>query len=278
MRPVFAPLLASIACALACGGSPAVVPAPTAEGVLAPGRLSMKVSVDVPVDVGNAEIPFTAEPWSFNVDGAVPDMVESDLFGTGLQIDLDGDGETTSTLDVNCRLNGDLSIGSSAFRPLAVGDFTEMHYPGNMTRIDSGAYVAHYGCGPTVSFGLSADPIDIERTPGPAVLVALLDRQSGELRELSPPQVRDVRVDGVLVPTPDLFIAKEMNVSSANGAPKLESWIGLTWFHVEVGSGAHDVSFVVTGERVADLVVLMSTTWSVNGDDRHRTDRAVWQE
>jgi hypothetical protein len=134
------------------------------------------------------KVPFTAEPYSIVVS-PTSGTVEYDLFGSGLAMDLDGNGETSDMISVECFAGGVLHLGGTPVRPfvdeLVPGSWRgNYHNPDGTERVArigaKGAYVALYTpCRPERPTSLGLAPartkMPVVEVPGPALQLLVLE-------------------------------------------------------------------------------------------------------
>ena len=129
------------------------------------------------------KVPFTAEPYSILVTPA-SGVVEYNLFGSGLAMDLDGDGETSGTIQLGCYAGGVLQLGDSPVRPFVEKLSAESGWRGNYRNPDGSPRTARVGkkgawygvytpCGPdqstTVALAKTKREIAVHEVTGPVL-------------------------------------------------------------------------------------------------------------
>lgn len=107
------------------------------------------------------KVPFTAEPYTLTVTARGDTVEENNLFGTGLALDLDGDGKTTGRLKATCEPGGVATLGGTRIEPVNLPEATYRDDKGvsRVARIGkNGAHIILYnrcrGRNP-VSFGVA---------------------------------------------------------------------------------------------------------------------------
>jgi hypothetical protein len=91
-------------------------------------QITVSISKQSVFGLRKGKMPYTAESFHFAVRVSKPEIDEADIFGSGLALDLDGDGKTKSVLPVTCHRDGSASAGKTTFTPLG---WPEMNYRPN---------------------------------------------------------------------------------------------------------------------------------------------------
>jgi len=261
----------TFAVGLACGvGS--VDSTPELQVAVQGSALLVTVHVDVPSGLSSSHVPFTAEPWNLST----PDLLalrESDVLGSGLVMDLDGDGATNSSLPMLCKTDGRLVISGQTWAALSRGGDGRMEYspPALPQRLgENGVYLLYYsGCEVGKPFiGLSETPIELLSTPGPALNLTVLDVATGAADGGSL-EIRDVVIDGEVVePAVHHSAVGQVRSGAIN-------WDHAYWIDLPVDAGPHDVQFILESDRRDQLKLIAATVWSDDGVERTRSGRAV---
>lgn len=265
MRTLLVPLLLFVP-HVAVADSEPLYAAPRIEVAARPGGhlITFHVAPTPGAVIPTGAVPFTREPFNLLARFPDPKVQEGDVGGSGLTFDLDGDGGTTSAVPASCEPDGSARVGDA--RPAPLG-FPMMRYAAErIARIGQrGAYVVLYSpcsSGGPVSFGLSDEPIPIERVPGPALQVVVFQRADTPTAE---PKVHvdAIRLDG----KPAVGAANALiRVYEPLFGPE-PSWTAARWSMIPLGGvGPHIVEAEVRG---GDLVVAM-VNWSPVADTRTR--------
>ena len=155
----------------------------------------LKVSVSLtPVEGAaypRAKVPFSAEPYTLLATPA-SGIVEYNLFGSGLAMDLDGDGDTSGTIRVGCYKGGILQLNDTPVRPFVevLSQDPSWQWQGNYRNPDGSPRVAQLGkkgawfaaytpCGPeqatTLALGKRKRDMAIHELPGPLLQLMVLE-------------------------------------------------------------------------------------------------------
>ncbi len=146
--------------------------------------VSIRVKRKQGMAVPTAAVPFTAEPYLFTVSSAAGELREADLFGSGLAMDLDGDGETTTVLPMTCE--GPIArVGDVGVPPVGPGGANSYVYYSTsgspkVTRLgEEGARMVLYNpCDkPPVSIGVSPpdQTMELKTSRGPVLQILVIE-------------------------------------------------------------------------------------------------------
>lgn len=159
----------------------------TATRVAGGFDVSIRVKRKEGMAVPTAAVPFTAEPFLFTVGSAAGELDEANLFGSGLAMDLDGDGETTTVLPLTCE-GAVARVGDVGVPPVGPGGANSYVYYSTsgspkITRLgDEGAHMVLYNpCDkPPVSIGVSppGQTMELETSRGPALQILVIEEVS----------------------------------------------------------------------------------------------------
>lgn len=156
------------------GEDPFESPAFEVDGNRVTISLTRRAGVTLPA----GRVPYTSEPYNLEGSPDGPEVNEADILGTGLALDLDGDGEADDLIPVACE-DGVIVIAGAKVPPL--GDPTgqvRTYSPDRIGRVgDAGAWLVSYTpCSDGfVQVGVSpaGQPIEIQRTDGPALQILI---------------------------------------------------------------------------------------------------------
>lgn len=217
-------------------------------------------------------VPFTAEPYSIVVSPS-SDTQEFDLFGSGLAMDLDGNGKTNGVISLECLAGGVLQIGGTPVRPFVeamvpgtwLGNYLNPDGTSRVARVGKkGAWFAVYApCRPErpTSLGLSPPQtkMKVHQVPGPALQILVLE-------ELFVPsktptvKISKLRLDGRT--HRPAFSATSHAYEPVFDARPL--WHGVEWRMVSLGKTlkAHTITarLTATGESRRRMVVTILNT------------------
>jgi hypothetical protein len=240
------------------GDDPFEPPAIQVDGDRVTVTLTRRAGVTLPA----GRVPYTAEPYNLiGEPGADDTVVEADILGTGLALDLDGDGDTGDAIAVACD-EGVISAAGATVPPLADrGDQVRTYTREHIARIgDEGAWVVSYSpceAGPA-QVGLSpADrPIEILHTDGPALQVMVFAPAAAPA--LPEPVELRVSADGVALATrTHTGLAYEPIFGDQPG------WAAMHWVMVPVrDTGRQSFSFTLPaadGPRMVIATVNLGT-------------------
>jgi len=218
------------------------------------------------------KVPFTAEPYSVVVSPAASTL-EFDLFGSGLAMDLDGDGQTSGTISLECLAGGVLQVGGTPVRPF-VDKMVPGSWLGNYRNADGTPRVARVGK-KGVWFAVYT-PCRPER---PTSLGLSPGRRGMKVHEVSGPALQVLVLEEVFVPSkaPTVKIGKltldgrrvrpSFAATSHAFEPVLDArplWHGVEWLMVSLGKtpGAHTITARLTakGEPRRRMVVAILNT------------------
>lgn len=157
------------------------------------GRVRVRVSLtpNEGAVYPQGKVPFTAEPYTLIATPA-SGVVEYNLFNSGLAMDLDGDGESSATIQVGCYKGGVLQLNSSPVRPLVDSPPQDAaaQWRGNYRNPDGSPRVARIGakgawfaaytpCGPeqatTVALAKTKREMRVHELPGPLLQLMVLE-------------------------------------------------------------------------------------------------------
>ena len=191
MRRSIAPLLVAVI-ALAAPTASATPPFEKPVISMEPKDGGVELSVQLtPVegaDYPTGSVPFTAEPFTV-VASPAPRTVEYDLFGSGLAMDLGGDGQTSGAISLGCFAGGVLEVGGTSLRPFAEtvdgggwqGNYRDPDGTPRVARVGSkGAWFAVYtSCGPEKSTNVGLSPANqemrVHEVPGPVLQLLVFE-------------------------------------------------------------------------------------------------------
>ena len=190
--------------------------------------------------VPTASVPFTVEPWVLAVRLPPAVLAERDVLGTGLALDLDGDGKRTGRWPLHCAA-GIWQVGPWALQPLGT------RLPAELPRLGprGAAVIQHTPCSEAgVVVGL--DPPDRaagrvrEILPGPLLQISVVEQRTPkeeprlsmtgfhlDSKAFQPPRTFDVRsfvaepkpgwvhVRLVLVPMPTAGAQVDLRIEGA---------------------------------------------------------------
>ena len=269
----------TVAFALLLLGAPARADAPRPEMdiVVLPAEGGASLSVTVSFAPGElpatGDVPYTTERYGMTVPTAATELRESDLFGSGLALDLDGDGRTAGVFPFRCEADGTARLGRLALRPLGLAPMVYRGPDGaspvrRMAR--KGASVLVYGpcSGERVSLGLSMPgaPIPTEAVPGPLLQVLVLEAAPGPE---TPPrlQVLGAQVNGGAIEEPIVY---ESHVYERLGTER-PGWFTVTWLMLPLAADqpTQRASVQVATEG-APLLRLVLTTFNYRAGDATR--------
>lgn len=220
---------------------------PQVEVEIENGNRWITVTVPPPPTTGpeyETEVFYTAEPLMVVSAQGHKEVKESDLVGSGLKLDLNGDGDTDDTLPTRCEGKRSV-IGESTFTPLLTS--SQMVYGDkSVGRIgDKGAHVVQYSrCGPFLAMGFSPAnrPITVEKLKGPMLQISVAQPQASP-RALPTVTTSNWTMDGKPA-SPKLTQVK----SYEPGPQEKPSWVHVHWgvMTIPVG-GAHKIRFRLDG-------------------------------
>lgn len=247
--------------------------------VVRPIQGGHEVEITVPRVAGVAaptgEVPYTVEPYDIAIPAGRKLMQEADILGTGLSMDLDGDGNTTGQIPLTCNSDGSVTAGGVRYVPLGLPVMTYRAKDGAPVSArmgERGAYgVLYRSCkedGP-IGFGLSpADkPIRIETTKGPLLQILVAEEAKGPEDQVAF-SVGAVTVDGAKV-SPKLR-------SVADYEPMFEadpSWANLRWTMLPFAKdrAEHRVTVqVLSTDPSRRRMVIAIVNWSERAGERTR--------
>jgi len=146
--------------------------------------VSIHVKQRAGMAVPTAAVPFTAERYAFTLASAAGELSEADVFGSGMAMDLDGDGETTGVFPVACE-GGIARVGEVGVSPIGQGGSNGYVYHSTsgvpkVTRLgeDGACMVLYNPCDkPPVSIGFCppGEPMNLMTVPGPTLQVLLVE-------------------------------------------------------------------------------------------------------
>lgn len=255
----------------AAADDPDAPPVPIVTSQARADGLDVSIQVTVPEGLHSEAIPFTAEPLNVTLEATPERIVESDLFGTGLSMDLDGDGGTDGTFEITCA-EGRLTMGGTQLAPLAPENSTRMDFSDAVHQMgEGGAWLIQYDrcdADHPITVGLSQDPIDLFHTEGPAVSVTLMEppgRGTAAFEQAS--------LDGEPI-TAQVWTARQAT-READGDTR---WTNLAGLHVPIPADGerHSIKLgISTGDPMWPRVVLVETRWAPDEGVRQRSERAV---
>ena len=227
--------------------------APRISEEIVTGSRWITVVVEPPQSTGpeyKTDVYFTAEPILVVSTEAHTELKEADVAGSGLAMDLNGDGDREDVLPTSCE-GKRLTIGGTTLRPLMTSQ--QMQYTEQtIGRIgEKGAHVIQYtACGPFLALGLApaSHPIEQQHLQGPMVQISVAQPQSGP-RDL--PTLRTSRwtLDGKPM-SPSVAQVK----SFEPGEQKTPTWVHVHWatLSIPVG-GRHTIRFLLDGPGEAAI-------------------------
>lgn len=173
---LFTTLAALLLAAPAERPHPYPAPTITVEGDTLTVRFGATAGAEVPAH----PVPYTAEPYGlFVADGKLEAVREADLLGSGLALDLTGDGDTDDTLKVRCE--GPIArIGDARVQPLggALKVYATPEGSPKPVRLGpKGATVVLYGpCGAGTFVGVTPPKAEmpVHSSPGPLLQVSIV--------------------------------------------------------------------------------------------------------
>lgn len=129
--------------------------------------------------VPTASVPFTVEPWVLAVRLPPPVLAERDVLGTGLALDLDGDGKRTGRWPLHCAA-GIWQVGPWTLQPLGA------RLPAELPRLGprGAAVIQHTPCseaGVVVGFDPPQDRAALptrEVLPGPLLQISVVEQRT----------------------------------------------------------------------------------------------------
>ena len=193
-------------------GAPAVAPfikpTITSTATATGWDLEIRVNATRGVDIPGGQVPYTAELYTISAQPKEAAVSESDIFGTGLALDLDGDGSTTGTVPVACNPDGTATVGSATLTPMGDAQLEVMSYSGasRPQRIgERGAYAVLYApCRSdfvTVGVSPADQPIEVQTFSGPVLQLMLMERVDGP-SAAPPSSITELVLDGKPIDTP----------------------------------------------------------------------------
>ncbi len=223
---------------------------------------------------------FTHEPYT--VSGTIPTqgVQEANLLGTGLRIDLDGDGAFTSTVPVRCEADGSARVGDTAFgalfRPssqhLPDLDYTPGPHGAPVKRLgEKGAHLVVYRCGArgAVTLGLTPPgrPMPLARVASPALQLFLAERIAKPGQSMSA-TLDSVRVNARPVKAP-VYQSRQYG-----GVLARDAWEAARYmiFGVDAKAEALVVTLTVRGVKPGTptaLLLMLNTSHGARGRRRH---------
>ena len=157
-------------------------------------------ATDEPPYVGPLKL--TAEPFSLSITKVADRVTEADVFGSGLALDLDGNGSMADVFDVACD-GGSGVLAGTRLVPVVAED-GRFHFAGpdgasRVVRLGArGAWAVLYGsCERDLNFGVSpADhPIEVLELEAPALQILVFEPVEGP-DDASKLAVEDVTLSG----------------------------------------------------------------------------------
>jgi len=138
--------------------------------------------------VPKLEVPFTAERYKFELKTAAGELSEANVFGSGLAMDVDGDGAKTSTLPVTCE-GSVVRVGETGVPPISLGGDNSYVYRSTsgdpkVTRMgEEGAWVVLYNpCDKqpvSVGFCPPDETMDLKTVAGPVLQLLVIEQAAG---------------------------------------------------------------------------------------------------
>ncbi len=267
-------LLATLAAlaltAPAAGPHPYPAPTVTVEGDTVTVRFAPTAGAEVPTH----PVPYTAEPFGlFVADGQLEAVREADIVGSGLALDLTGDGDTDDALKVRCE--GPVArIGDARVQPLggALKVYTTPDGEPKPVRLGAqGATAVLYGdCGAGTFVGLAPPKAElpVHSTPGPMLqvsIVAPIEKPTDDA-DRAP---LSWTLDGKAV-RPTVYRVRSYEPIGPGEA----RWHAVHWAVLPVpGEGAHTLKVKVGGS--AEGVVAVGVNVAPSPGVRHRGPMAV---
>lgn len=227
-------------------------------------------------------VPYTAEPYNLTVMVRQPEVRETNIFGSGLALDLDGDGKTTGVLKVACDPSGGAQAGPLRLRPVGMLPFRYPLRKGGLTGGQLGkrgvSALLYRPCHAQrpVTFGLTrpGQPLKLLSVPGPALQLLIFEsvrgpRSRGALKLLA------VRKNG----RRDARAKRHQTYDYEPLFGSAASWAAVTFVFVTLDAktkGDQTVELSLSGAKAAtDLMVVSFINWSTKKRERLRHGPAM---
>lgn len=217
------------------------------------------------------KVPFTAEPYTLTAAPVGDTVEESNLLGTGLALDLDGDGKTTGKLKAACEPGGTAVLGGTRIEPVNIPKATYRDDKGvsRVARIgEKGAHVILYNrCRGrnTVSFGVApaGKGMPILEVDSPALQFLVAEQAKGPAAPVRI-KISDVRLNGR--PFRPAHMYSTHLYDPTFGKP---GWATVRWFMLPLAADAphHLFKFKVEGLNPASrsvVIVVLNTAGGKN--------------
>ncbi len=191
-------------------------------------------------------VPFTAEAFGIHLpkEGRPTEILEANILGTGLTLDLDGDGQATGRLSLACE-GSRLKLGAQLLNPL-VPKNGERYVRYHDLPSKPGPTLLYFPCNEDsfLGFGTPEQPVLLQEMPGPLLQVSVVE-QNVKLDQPSSLKLGSWSLDGEAVkPALQLII----RVYEPMGAEKI-SWSLVHWLLFPISPGeAHQLSAQIEGE------------------------------
>ncbi|MDP6942543.1 MAG: hypothetical protein QF464_00210 [Myxococcota bacterium] len=209
-------------------------------------ELTVELTPVAGADYPTGAVPFTAEPFTV-VASPASRTAEYDLFGSGLAMDLDGDGGTSGAITLGCFAGGVLEVGGTPHRPFVEtadggvwrGNYRNPDGTPRVARVGSaGAWFAVYTpCGPEKSTSVGLSPADqkmrVHEVAGP-VLQLLVFEEVFVPSKAPTVTVTDLKRDGRKV-------AQVFEATTHAFEPLFDArpvWYGVVWRMISLGKTA----------------------------------------
>ncbi|MBT8492219.1 MAG: hypothetical protein KJO07_04095 [Deltaproteobacteria bacterium] len=158
--------------------------------------------------VSRLPVPYTAEPYVLWAQPKTRQVSESDLLGTKLAIDLNGDGDTVDLLAIDCQ-DGKVVIADAELHPVTDRSGGSMRYlvdgKSRITRLGKeGAHAMVYSpCKDgmaSVGLATAERGFEVLSVPGPVLQIMIFEPHDGPTMPAALPMV--VKIDGQVVSPP----------------------------------------------------------------------------
>lgn len=221
------------------------------------------------------KVPFTTEPFTLTVRPEMDVVVERNILGTGLAMDLDGDGRTTGRLKASCRPDGSVVLADNTLWPLGfpIARYRDdKNAPRSVRLGPKGAHALLYTpCQKnrpiTVGLSPASQPIVIVEVDSPALQI-LVFQQAGSPKAQSTIRIVSPSLNGKPLSGSLIYHAKLYD--RLFGKPE---WIHVTWLMVPLSrtEPENKIRFTITGHGPdARAAVMAQLNFSRDGSSRTR--------
>lgn len=227
-------------------------------------------------------VPYTAEPFNLTVVVRQPEVREANIFGSGLVLDLDGDGKTTGVMKVDCDPSGVATAGPLRLTPIGTLPFRYPLRKGGLTGgrlgkrgVSALLYRPCHAQRP-VTFGLTrpGQPLKLLWVPGPALQLLVFEAVRGPTAQ-GTLKLRAVRRNGRPAPRARRHVTYDYEPLFGSTA----SWAATTFVFVTLdpkSKGDQTVELSLSGAKAtSDLMVVGFINWSTKARERLRHGPAL---